>query len=136
MCLSDRSKSLLLFFVLLLTGCTKSDPRQMFSDEGVRYAAEYYYTLFAKGEAKQFVEGMSDADFFPEDYKEQMQDVIAHASKELARKGGIIRVETLSDTISTSDSTAYVYLDLVFADSIHEQVSLPMIYQRGLWRMK
>ena len=128
-------RSFLLLAFLFLASCTKTNP-DTFSDESVRQAAQRYYTYFINGDAKQFVEGMADSPSFSEDYSRQMQSVIAQAAKELAKKGGVVRVEALSDSLYTTDSTAYVFLDLVFADSIHEQVGLPMIFQNSKWRMK
>ena len=145
MCSSDRSNKKhfpkggagwgLLFLAFLFFACT-SPELDTFTHESVQHAAKRYYTLFVQGETKQFVEGMADAQTFSEDYSRQMQDVIAQASKELARKGGVVRVETLADSLYAVDSTAYVFLDLVFADSVHEQVGLPMVFQKSKWRMK
>ena len=126
---------LLLLAFLFLASCTKTDS-DTFSHESVRHAAERYYTFFIQGDAKQFVEGIADSPSFSEDYSRQMQSVVAQAAKELARKGGVVRVEALSDSLYTTDSTAYVFLDMVFADSVHEQVGLPMIFQNSKWRMK
>lgn len=126
---------LLLLAFLFLASCTKTDT-DTFSHESVRQAAERYYTFFIQGDAKRFVEGIADSPSFSEDYSRQMQSVVAQAAKELARKGGVVRVEALSDSLYTTDSTAYVFLDMVFADSVHEQVGLPMIFQNSKWRMK
>ena len=79
---------------------------------------------------------MEGSENFTEDCSMQMQDVISHASKELAKRGRVVRVEALSDSLYTADSTAYVYLDLVFADSIHEQIGVPMIFQKSKWKLK
>ncbi|MBO7068339.1 MAG: hypothetical protein J6W52_06635 [Bacteroidaceae bacterium] len=122
-------------FIFLLMACEKP-VQETFSHESVQQAAQHYYMLLIQGEARQFVEGMSNAETFTEDYKEQMQNVIAQAAKGIAKKGGVVRVEALSDTLYVADSTAYVFLDLVFADSIHEQIGLPMVFQKGVWRMK
>ena len=121
--------------VAFLASCTKTAP-DTFSHESVQQAAQRYYTYFVNGDAKQFVEGMADSQTFPEDYTRQMQDVIAQAAKELARKGEVVRVEALSDSLYAADSTAYVFLDLVFADSVHEQVGVPMVFQKSKWRVK
>jgi len=130
-----RAGRVLLLLAFLFLACTKTDS-DTFSHESVRQAAERYYTFFIQGDAKRFVEGIADSPSFSEDYSRQMQSVVAQAAKELARKGGVVRVEALSDSLYTTDSTAYVFLDLVFADSIHEQVGLPMIFQNSKWRMK
>lgn len=128
-------RGLYLSLVALLASCTKTAP-DTFSHESVQQAAQRYYTYFVNGDAKQFVEGMADSQTFPEDYTRQMQDVIAQAAKELARKGEVVRVEALSDSLYAADSTAYVFLDLVFADSVHEQVGVPMVFQKSKWRMR
>jgi hypothetical protein len=131
---SGRNKGL--FFAFLLAGCSQTEPSDVFSHESVQAAAQRYYTHLVQGDAARFVEGMAETDRFPQDYSRQMHDVIAQASRGLAQKGGVVRVEALSDTLYKADSTAYVYLDLVFADSIHEQIGLPMIYRRGKWKMR
>ena len=128
-------RGLLLLAFLFLASCTKTDP-DTFSHESVQQAAQHYYTYFVNGDAKQFVEGMAGADMFPEDYKEQMQSVITQAAKELVKESEVVRVEALSDSLYVADSTAFVFLDLVFADSIHEQVGVPMVFQKSKWRVK
>jgi len=128
-------RGLYLLLVAFLASCTKTAP-DTFSHESVQQAAQRYYTFYTQGKAKQYVEGMAGADMFPEDYKEQMQNVITQAANELAKKGGVVRVEALSDSLYAADSTAYVFLDLVFADSIHEQVGVPMAFEKSKWRMK
>ena len=128
-------RGLLLLAFLFLASCTKTET-DTFSHESAQQAAQRYYTFFVNGDAKHFVEGMADSPSFTEDYSRQMQDVVAQAAKELARKGGVVRVEALSDSLYAADSTAYVFLDLVFPDSVHEQVGLPMIFQKSKWRMK
>jgi hypothetical protein len=124
-----------LLLPFLFFACTKADS-DTFSHESAQQAAQRYYTFFIQGDAKQFVEGIADSPSFSEDYSRQMQSVVAQAAKELARKGGVVRVEALSDSLYTTDSTAYVFLDMVFADSVHEQVGLPMIFQNRKWRMR
>ena len=125
----------LLLLPFLFFACTKTDS-DTFSHESAQQAAQRYYTYFINGDAKQYVEGMADSQNFTEDYSVQMQDVITHASKELSKRGRIVRVEALSDSLYTADSTAYVFLDLVYADSVHEQVGVQMAFQQGCWRIK
>jgi hypothetical protein len=120
----------------MAAGCGQKDQGDTFTNESVQQAARHYYTLFIRGDARQFVEGMAGAESFAEDYREQMRNVVAQAAKGLERKGGVVRVEAISDTLYAADSTAYVYLDLVFADSVHEQVGVPMVFVGGYWKMK
>ena len=83
---------ILFLLAFLFFACTKTDS-DTFSHESVRQAAERYYTFFIQGDAKRFVEGIADSPSFSEDYSRQMQSVVAQAAKELARKGGVVRVE-------------------------------------------
>jgi hypothetical protein len=119
----------------ILAGCSRKQ-EDAFTDESVQQAAQRYYAYFVNGDAKQYVEGMADYQTFSEDYVRQMQDVITHASNELARRGGVVRVEALVDSLYEADSTACVFLDLVFPDSVHEQVGVPMVFQKSKWRIK
>ena len=128
-------KGILILLLMSLLGCS-GEKGDTFTSESARKAARHFYTLYTQGNAQQYVEGMAGAESFPADYKEQMQNVIAQSAQELNRKGGVVRVEALSDTLFVADSTAYVYLDLLFTDSVHEQVGLPMVFQKGSWRMK
>ena len=128
-------KGVIVLMLISLCSCSE-EPRDTFTSESVQQAAQYYYTLYTQGNAKEYVQGMADADSFTEDYAQQMQNVIAQAAKELNRKGGVVRVEALSDTLCVADSTAYVYLDLVFPDSVHEQIGVPMVFQKNKWRIK
>ena len=126
---------LLLLMLAILAGCSLKQG-DTFTDESVQQAAQRYYTYFVNGDAKQYVEGMADCQAFSEEYVQQMQDVITHASNELARRGGVVRVEVLADSLYEADSTACVFLDLVFPDSVHEQVGVPMVFQKSKWRIK
>ncbi len=149
MCSSDKNKGMntgltsigrrclaCAILLLMAAGCGQKDQGDTFTNESVQQAARHYYTLFIRGDARQFVEGMAGAESFAEDYREQMRNVVAQAAKGLERKGGVVRVEAISDTLYAADSTAYVYLDLVFADSVHEQVGVPMVFVGGYWKMK
>ena len=128
-------KGLGLLMLTLLFSCSE-EQKDTFTDESALQAAQRFYTLYTQGNAQQYVEGMNGAESFPADYKKQMQDVIEQSVKELNRKGGVVRVEALSDTLYVVDSTAYVYLDLVFTDSVHEQIGVPMIFRKGSWWIK
>ena len=128
-------KGMGLLMLTMLFSCSEKQG-DAFTNESVQQAAQHYYTLFVQGNAQQYVEGLAGAESFSEDYKQQMQNVIAQGARELERKGGVVRVEALSDTLYVADSTAYVYLDLVFSDSIHEQIGVPMIFRKGSWWIK
>ena len=125
----------MVLLLILLFSCS-DEQKDTFSHESAQRAAQRYYTFYTQGNAKKYVEGMAGSETFPEDYREHMQSIITQAAKELAKKGGVVRVEALSDSLYAADSTAFVFLDLVFADSIHEQVGVPMVFEHDHWRVR
>ena len=124
-----------LFLLISLFSCSE-EQGDRFTSESAQRAAQQYCALYTQGKTKEYVEGMVGSESFPPEYKEMLQDVLAQGAKELERKGGVVRVEATSDTLYVADSTAYVYLDLVFTDSVHEQIGVPMVFQEGNWRLK
>lgn len=128
-------KGILILLLMPLLGCSE-EQGDRFTSESAQRAAQQYCTLYTQGKTKEYVEGMVGSESFPTEYKEMLQDVFAQGAKELERKGGVVRVEATSDTLYVADSTAYVYLDLVFTDSVHEQIGVPMVFQEGNWRLK
>ena len=128
-------KGILILLLMSLFSCS-GEQGDTFTSESVQQAAQRYCALYTQGKTKECIEGMVGSESFPAEYKEMLQDVFAQGAKELERKGGIVRVEATSDTLYVADSTAYVYLDLVFTDSVHEQIGVPMVFQKGEWRLK
>lgn len=131
-----RWREALSVLVLVSLFCCSPEQGDTFTSESAQQAAQRYYTLYTQGKAKECVEAMADAESFSPEYKEMLQDVFAQGAKELGRKGSVACVEATSDTLYVADSTAYVYLDLVFTDSVHEQVTLPMVFKKGEWRLR
>ena len=70
----------------------------------------------------------------PDDMRSQMVDLMAQFMAQQSVNRGLLRVTATSDTIQ--DSTAYVYLDILYGDSVSEQVGMPLQFVGDRWRMQ
>ncbi|MBP3711621.1 MAG: hypothetical protein IJ219_10485 [Bacteroidaceae bacterium] len=105
-----------------------------YTHKAAREAAEKYYTMLVRGDYKGFVDGYASSENLPEDFRSQLVDATAQfmARDDMRR---LVSVEALSDSL-LEDSTAYVMLQLHFADSTSEQVELSLVLEEGKWRMQ
>ena len=77
------------------------------------------------------------ADSLPHAYRSQLVDLAGQfMARQRAARGGILSATATNDTLMEADSSARVYLDVVFADSLCEQVSLPLLFRDGKWRLR
>jgi len=101
-------------------------------------AKEYYEMLFA-GDCAGFTDAMYFADSVPAAYREQL---IANAAMFVERQkemhGGVRRVQVLGCKTDTASATAQAFLLFCYADSLKEEVVVPMIMkeQGGRWLMR
>lgn len=100
-------------------------------------AAKAYYDHLVAGYYEQFLDGRVGADSLPADYREQLltscQQFMAQQTK--AHQGisdvriSNARIDSLADYVS-------VFLLLCYADSIQEEIIVPMVEHNGRWYMK
>ena len=114
-------------------GCS-SEPT---AEERAAQAAKTYYDNLAAGRYEQFLEGRVGADTLPADYREQLlvsckqfmaQQTKAHQGISDVRISNA-RTDTLTDYVS-------VFLLLCYADSLQEEIVVPMVEHNGRWCMK
>ena len=100
-----------------------------------RSAARHCYELLMKGRYAKFVGEMADAEYFSEDYRRQMEELVHeyHATT-LARHRGLVSVVAVGDTLMGHQ--AHIYLQLTFADSTSEEVGVPMVLVDDKWKMR
>ena len=100
-------------------------------------AAKTYYAHLAAGHYEQFLDGKVGTDSLPADYREQLltacqqfmaQQTKAHQSISDVRISNT-RTDSLTDYIS-------VFLLLCYADSLQEEIVVPMVEHNGRWCMK
>lgn len=128
-----RTVSYLFTFITLLASCSGSC--EPYSHEAARRAAQDYYTCLISGDYGRFADGMLTQDSMPAGMRSQLTDMCAQFMHGQSAANAIVRAEAVSDSLY-ADSTADVFLDLVFADSTRERVCLPMTLYDGTWRIR
>ena len=103
--------------------------------EQARRAAMSYYECLIDGRYEEYVNGIAYSDSMTGVYRSQMVDLVAQfAAREEKERGGIISVQALGDTVS--GDVASVFLEVLFGDSTHEEVTMPMVKCGGEWKMQ
>lgn len=126
-------KILFVFCVGLLvvanTGCGST------AEEKASEAALKYYEYLLDGAYQDYVGGIAYSDKMTEKYRKQLVDLSAqYMQREKDLHGGILKV-TYQSGIFT-DSLANVLLELHFADSTSEEISVPMVLSDGQWKLQ
>lgn len=132
--MSEMKKTTLYIVLLLLAlaGCDRHGSLKDPGAEGARYAAEYFYDLLARGQAREYVDNMHEASVMDSSKYVQFVDLMEQfLHEERLADGGILSAKATRDTMA--DSVAMVFMDVQFADSTCEEVMLPLVYTRGRW---
>lgn len=128
-------KRTILYVILLLLsaiGCTKQGNLADPSAAGARYAAEYFYDLLGRGQAREYVDNMREACVMDSSKYAQFVDMMEQfLYEERLSNGGILSSNATRDTMV--DSVAMVFMDVNFADSTCEEIMLPLVYTAGRW---
>lgn len=126
----NKHKTITLCLALtLLTACSKYDMKR--ADQ----AAEAYYTHLIEGKYDKYVQGIAYSDSMTDDYRRQMELLVAmHAEKQQTLRGGYLSARAVGDTVY--GDLANVFLEITFADSTCEEISVPMICIDGIWKLQ
>jgi len=126
--------SLALLFAVLAWACEeKIAPEDM-----AAMSAKGYYGHLIAGEYDAYLAGINGVDSLPAGYREQL---ITNARQFMARQkeehGGIAGVEVIRAKADSTSGYVNVFLLLTFADSLHEEIVVPMLETSlAEWRMK
>ncbi len=129
---------LLLYFTcvfLALSACTKGGS----PEEEAAKAAQSYYSLLVDHHVNEFLDGKLLTDSMPEGYRLQLQQVYEQYVREMNDNHEGIREVRVSENVARRDSAlqlTYAFLILCFGDSTQEEVTVPMVEQNGVWKMK
>jgi len=119
--------------VVFLTACsTEIRPDTAASD-----AAREYYEMLLGGEYDGFVAGMNFPDSIPASYREQL---VANAKMFMAQQKdehkGIVGLQILRQQRDSLAPEANVFMLITYADSIKEEIVVPMVERDGKWYMR
>ena len=128
-----RLLPLLLF--LLASGCNREGDH--YSHRSARQAAERFYAHLIEGRYNDYVSARFDADSLPQAYRSQLIDLAAQfVAMQKKTRGGLLSATAMADTLIETDSSARVRLDLVFADSLKEEISMSLVFRNEKWKMR
>jgi len=126
-----------LLLAMLLGACTSSDAPQGDSTEGAKTAARIYYEALANGQYEQFLNGREGAQDMPADYRNQMIECYRQFVKQQCQAhGGIVSVEATEAMADTTLQSVQVMLGISFADNLHEEIVVPMVFDGEQWLMR
>ena len=123
---------LLLGALLAVAACSRPAP----GEQAARAACAAYAHL-AAGRYQQFLQLKAGADSLPADYREQLLTACRQfVAQQQRAHGGISGVRVSSVRTDSLDAYTSVFLILSFADSLTEEIVVPMVEHNGEWRMK
>ncbi len=121
--------SLLIFF----TACKQEDNQEELAGK----AAELYYSYLMHGNYNAFIDGTYRSDSLRPAYREQLIENLKMFALQMQEEHkGIDRFAVNSVKIDTANHTVAAFINIVYRDSIKEQILLPMIRKEGVWYMK
>lgn len=128
-----------LLFIVIAFVCFSACSDALSVEEEAAKAAQSYYQLLVNDQTEMFLQGKIGADSFPLGYRRQIQKVYEQYVSEVKDGHGGIREVLISDNIGrvdTSKQLVYAFLVLCFGDSTREEITVPMVEQNGIWKMK
>ena len=123
-----------LALLLLMPGCKEVSPEQQAAE-----AALDYYSRLLEGYADGLLAAKAGADSLPDDYRSQLRQACEQYADDINTKHGGLQSVAISDNVGRTDSSlhvTYAFLVLSFRDSTREEVSVPMVLEDGVWKLK
>ena len=123
--------SLFVFALGFLTACSSGSPAQ---------AAKKYAEYMESGDYDKFVDGIAFSDTATEEEVKQQKEMILallqeKGQKSMEEKGGLKKVEIISETISEDGNTAKVILKQTYGNGDTEDANYDMTKKDGRWKM-
>lgn len=128
-----------LYFLLTLlafVACSKPSPEEV-ARQAASQSAEKSYNALLSARYEQFLSGRADADSIPEEYRQQLlASYKQFMVQQQQEHGGIRSLSVTSARIDSTQNLIQVFLLLNYADSLNEEIVVPMIERNGEWKMK
>lgn len=131
-------KKKLLLLTLIIPWLALSCNRDKASTEDIAVRqAKLYYEHLAAGRFDEFMKGVAEFDSLPGDYQEQLTTNIRQfAARQAAEHRGIASVKAVRATVDTLTRQAQAFLVVCYADSVNEEIVVPMVDCDGEWKMR
>lgn len=119
--------------LLLLLACSESIDEK----PNVKSAVEGYYQSLMDSDYVTFTDGMAGKAQLPEEYHKQYVKLSEQFAKNQQEKhGGILSATTTIIQLNETQDSGYVCMELSFADSLSEEVLVPMVKIGDKWYMQ
>ncbi|MDR3118144.1 MAG: DUF4878 domain-containing protein [Mediterranea sp.] len=123
--------SLLVLLPGLFAACSSAGPGE---------AAKKYAQYIADGQYGKFIDGIAfDENTTEEQVKEQKEMLAAllreKGKKEIDKRGGLKRIEIVSEDISADGNEAEVVLKQTYGDGTTDDEDYEMVKKDGVWKM-
>lgn len=126
-----------LFVSALLLAACGSKKEEVDQGELAARAARLYYEQLLKGKYEAFLKGENRPDRLPDGYRKQLLlNLQQFVERQKSQHEGIDSISLGASVFSAKDSTASAFLLFHFGDRTTEQVVVPMIKKKGVWRMR
>lgn len=100
-------------------------------------AAKGYYDLLLEGKYQEFMAGYNQPNRLPDSYQKQLLlNAQMFVEQQQEEHKGIVAVNVLNAKADTAHQVADVFLQMVYGDSIKEQIVVPMVEVKGEWKMR
>lgn len=122
--------------LLLAVSCGKSETIADIQERAGK-TAEAYYTLLLEGKYDDFVSGTYGGDSLPASYREQLvANAAMYVQQQKDAHQGIKSIKAIRCVADTAHHTAQAYLEISYADSIKETITVPLVSHNDIWYMK
>lgn len=119
---------------MLLVSCGDNS---MKPEEIALQAAKVYYDRLLQGDYDAYVDGTLHGDSVPSAYRQQMVlNMQMFMERQEREHGGISTVTPLRAVMDSSTNTVNAFLTILYADSVQEEIVVPMMEREGVWYIR
>ena len=129
-------RRLLFLFLVLMTmvACSEKTP-----EERAAHAAQSYYQCLVEDKPDGLLAAKAGYDSLPAAYRHQLAQAYRQYLADIKAKHIALREVRISPNVGLRDSSlhlTYAFLLLCFADSMQEEISVPMVEVDGAWKLR
>lgn len=129
-----RTLIALLFVLMAAVACKNDEPKP---EEVALQAAKVYYDQLLHGDYDAYVEGTLKGDSVPPAYRQQLLlNMQMYVEQQKREHKGISEVKALRAVHDSATHTVNAYLGLHYADSVREEIVVPMVEKNGVWYLR
>ena len=125
--------TLIAAMISLVLSCRNSPTKEQLA----AMAAQGYYQHLQQGDIDNYLAGVAGYDSLPEGYKSELKvNMKMFLARQKAEHGDIVSVETSNAKTDSTLNVVYALLNIQYADSMREEICVPMVERQGKWVMR